>query len=99
MNLVKKSSSWNPLIFALFERMRLVEQIGSGISKMRDLMKEEGLIPTKFIFDVMFTVIFRRSFDFGMWVNKWVNNLSEKQIIILKAIHENKEVKKQLYSN
>jgi ATP-dependent DNA helicase RecG len=42
----------------------------------------------------MFTVIFRRPFDFKMWVNKWVNNLSEKQIILLKAIHENKEIKK-----
>ena len=29
-----------------------------------------------------------------MWVNKWVNNLSEKQIIILKAINKNQEVKK-----
>jgi len=90
----KKSSSRNPLIFGLFERMRLVEQIGSGISRMRDLMKEEGLTPPEFIFDGMFTVIFRRPFDFGMWVNKWVNNLSEKQIIILKAIHENLAVKK-----
>nr|WP_315151220.1 ATP-binding protein [uncultured Flavobacterium sp.] len=90
----KKSSSRNPLIFGLFERMRLVEQIGSGISRMRDLMKDEGLTPPEFIFDGMFTVIFRRPFDFEMWVNKWVNNLSEKQIIILKAIHENQEVKK-----
>lgn len=90
----KKSSSRNPLIFGLFERMRLVEQIGSGISRMRDLMKEEGLTPPEFIFDGMFTVILRRPFDFKMWVNKWVNNLSEKQIILLKAIHENKEIKK-----
>ena len=90
----KKSSSRNPLIFGLFERMRLVEQIGSGISRMRDLMKEEGLTPPEFNTDGMFTVTFRRPFDFEMWVNKWVNNLSEKQIIILKAIHENLEVKK-----
>lgn len=95
----KKSSSRNPLIFGLFERMRLVEQIGSGISRMRDLMKEEGLTPPEFIFNGMFTVIFRRPFDLEMWVNKWVNNLSEKQIIILKTIHENQEVKNQLYSN
>lgn len=63
---------------------------------MRNLMKEEGLPPPEFIFDGMFTVIFRRPFDLGMWVNKWVNNLSEKQIIILKAIHENHEVKKAI---
>ncbi|WP_163407911.1 ATP-binding protein [Flavobacterium ajazii] len=90
----KKSSSRNPLIFGLFERMRLVEQIGSGISRMRDLMKDEGLTPPEFNTDGMFTVTFRRPFDFEMWVNKWVNNLSEKQIIILKAIHENLAVKK-----
>jgi ATP-dependent DNA helicase RecG len=61
---------------------------------MRDLMKEEELTPPEFNTDGMFTVIFRRPFDFEMWVKKWVNNLSEKQIIILKAIHVNQEVKK-----
>lgn len=90
----KKSSSRNPLIFGLFERMRLVEQIGSGISRMQDLMQEEGLTPPEFNTEGMFTVTFRRPFDFQEWVNKWVNNLSQKQLIILKAIHENKEIKK-----
>lgn len=90
----KKSSSRNPLIFGLFERMRLVEQIGSGISRMRDLMKEEGLTPPEFNTDGMFTVAFRRPFDFESWVNHWVNHLSEKNIIILKSIHENQEIKK-----
>jgi ATP-dependent DNA helicase RecG len=56
---------------------------------MRDSMKEDGLTSPKSIFDGMFTVISWRPFDFGMWVN----NLSEKQIIILKAIHENQEIK------
>lgn len=90
----KKSSSRNPLIFGLFERMRLVEQIGSGISRMRDLMKEEGLTPPEFNTDGIFTVAFRRPFDFESWVNHWVNHLSEKNIIILKSIHENQEIKK-----
>ncbi len=39
-------------------------------------------------------VIFRRPFDFDKWVNKWVNNLSEKQLIILEAIHKNRLIKK-----
>jgi ATP-dependent DNA helicase RecG len=86
----KKSSCRNPLILGLFERMRLVEQIGSGISRMRDLMKEEGLTQPELNTNGMFTVTFRRTFDFEMWVN----NLSEKQVVILKAIHENQEVKK-----
>lgn len=76
--------------------MRMVEQIGSGISRMRDLMKEEGLTPPEFDIDGMFTVTFRRPFDFNKWVNKWVDNLHQKQIIILKAIHENKKIKKSL---
>lgn len=53
-------------------------------------MKEEGLTPPEFILDGMFTVTFRRPFDFEMWMN----NLSEKQIIILKDIHENLAIKK-----
>ena len=38
--------------------MRMVEQIGSGISRMRDLMKEEGLTPPEFYFDDKFIVTF-----------------------------------------
>ena len=57
---------------------------------MRDLMKEEGLTPPEFNTDGMFTVAFRRPFDF----ESWVNHLSEKNIIILKSIHENQEIKK-----
>ena len=73
--------------------MRLVEQIRSGISRMRDLMKEEGLTPPEFNTDGMFTVIFGLPFDFEIYANKCANNLSEKQIIILKAIHKNQEIK------
>lgn len=39
----KRSHSRNPLIFGLFSRMRLVEQIGSGIPRIIHLMKEAGL--------------------------------------------------------
>lgn len=74
--------------------MRLVEQIGSGITRIRDVMKDEGLTPPEFNIDGMFTVTLRRPFDFNKWVNKWVNNLSEKQIIIITAIHNNTKIKK-----
>ncbi len=90
----KRSASRNPLIFGLFERMRLVEQIGSGITRIRDVMNDEGLTPPEFNIDGMFTVTLRRPFDFEKWVNKWVNNLSEKQITILTAIHYNNKIKK-----
>lgn len=90
----KRSASRNPLIFGLFERMRLVEQIGSGITRIRDVMKDEGLTPPEFNIDGMFTVTLRRPFVFEKWVNKWVNNLSEKQIMIIAAIHNNTKIKK-----
>lgn len=90
----KRSLSRNPLIFGLFERMRMVEQIGSGINRMIDLMKLERLTPPEFSTDGMFTVTLRRPFDFKEWVNKWVNKLSEKQLLILENIHRNNEIKK-----
>ena len=95
----KKSSSRNPLIFGLFERMRLVEQIGSGISRMQDLMQEEGLTPPEFNTDGMFTVTFRRPFDFDKWVDWWVDNLSENRIKILKNIYTNPKISKRELEN
>src|SRR5690606_22226717 len=90
----KRSLSRNPLIFGLFERIKMVEQIGSGITRMRELMEEENLTPPEFNIEGMFTVTLRRHFDFEKWVNKWVNKLTQKQIIILRAIHENHDIKK-----
>jgi ATP-dependent DNA helicase RecG len=75
--------------------MRLVEQIGSGISRMRDLMKEEGLTPPEFNTDGMFTVIFRRPIQFDKWVVRWVDTLSENRIEILKNIYLNPKISKR----
>ena len=91
----KRSASRNPLIFGLFERMRLVEQIGSGIARMRDVMKEEGLTPPEFNIDGMFTVTFRRPFDFEKWVEKWVVKLTDNRVKILKEVHNNPKVTKK----
>jgi len=35
----RRSHSRNPLVFGLFARMHLVEQVGSGINRMNNLMK------------------------------------------------------------
>ena len=72
----------------------MVAQIGSGINRITDLMQAEGLTPPEFSTDGIFTVTLRRFFDFDKWVNKWVNKLTAKQIVILKAIHENPKIKK-----
>ncbi|MFY7743226.1 MAG: ATP-binding protein [Flavobacterium sp.] len=54
--------------------MRLVEQIGSGITRIRDVMNDEGLTPPEFNIDGMFTVTLRRPFDFEKWVEKLTYN-------------------------
>lgn len=71
--------------------MRLLEQISSSISRMRDLMKKEGLKPPELIFDGMFTVIFRRPIEFRRWLDK----LSENRIEILKNIYLNPKIPKR----
>lgn len=91
----KRSLSRNPLIFGLFERIRMVEQIGSGISRMRDLMIEADLTEPEFSTEGIFTVTVRRPFDFNKWVDKWVDNLTDNRVNIIKAIHENGKVSKR----
>lgn len=56
----KRSHSRNPLIFGLFARMHLVEQVGSGIGRIQDLMKAAGLPEPDFRKDGFFTVILKR---------------------------------------
>ena len=57
----KKSMTRNPLIFGLFTRMSLVEQVASGIPRMRKAMKEAGLPEPVFTTDGgFFTVEFKR---------------------------------------
>lgn len=72
----------------------MVEQVGSGVSRMRDLMVEAGLTLPEFSMDGMFTVTLRRPFDFAKWVNEWVNHLSDKRITIIKAMHNNPAIRK-----
>tara|TARA_R110002049_G_scaffold272884_1_gene450579 strand:+ start:2502 stop:2813 length:312 start_codon:yes stop_codon:yes gene_type:complete len=52
---------------------------------MRDLMLENNLTPPEFNTEGIFTVTFRRPFDF----NKWVDNLTDNRVNIIKAIHNN----------
>ena len=62
----RRSLTRNPLIFGLFEKIRMVEHIGSGITRMRELMNDEGLTPPEFSMDGMFSVTLRRPFNFDM---------------------------------
>ena len=55
-----KSVTRNPLIAALMLRAGHIEQMGTGITKMRRLVKKEGLKPIKFKFTNFTTVTFYR---------------------------------------
>ena len=57
-NFGAKSMSRNPLIFGLFTRMYIVEKVGSGVPRMRRLMKEAGLPEPEFENKGFFTVRF-----------------------------------------
>jgi ATP-dependent DNA helicase RecG len=57
----KRSLSRNPLIFGLFDRMHLVERIGSGIPRMEELMQGQGLDVPEYRTDGMFTIVLKRS--------------------------------------
>ena len=56
----KKSVRRNPLVADLMARAGYIEKMGTGIKKMRDLVKAEGLPPIKFEFDNFTTVTFFR---------------------------------------
>ncbi len=85
----KRSLSRNPIIFGLFQRLKLVEQIGSGIARMRLAMKEENLPAPEFYTEKMFVAIFSRPVDFNIWIKSLKSIINETQAEILKAIHRN----------
>ena len=56
----KKSAPRNKLIASLMLRAHYIEKMGTGIKKMRRLIKEAGLKPIKFEFDSFTTLTFYR---------------------------------------
>lgn len=55
-----RSHSRNPLIFGLFARMHLVEQIGSGIRRINQVMNEAHLPEPIFRKEGIFVVVLKR---------------------------------------
>jgi ATP-dependent DNA helicase RecG len=55
-----KSHSRNPLIFGLFERVHMVEQVGSGVPRIRKAMLESNLPAPEFRTEGLFTLILGR---------------------------------------
>lgn len=57
----RKSLSRNPYIFSLFMRMNLVEHVGSGIGRMRELMLNAGLPEPQYETEGMFNITLSRA--------------------------------------
>lgn len=95
----KRSVSRNPIIFGFFQRLDLVEQVGSGITRMRDNMKAENLPAPHFSLRGIFVVTLYRPADFNKWLQNWANKLSGNQIKILTGINKNNNVTQSELSN
>lgn len=76
----KRSHSRNPLIFGLFANMHLVEQIGSGITRMNESIRTANLPAPQYSMEGMFTVLFKRPLK---TVEKTVEKTSEEKILLL----------------
>ena len=80
------------MIFGLFTRMHLVEQVGSGINRMNDLMKAAGLSKPTYNTEGMFVIRLKRGV---VDVDKLGDKLGDKadsRDKILKYIIENKDI-------
>jgi ATP-dependent DNA helicase RecG len=58
----KKSALRTPTIASLLHHANYIEKMGTGISKIRKLMKEAKLSPPKFAFNTFFMVTFKRPY-------------------------------------
>lgn len=75
----KRSHSRNPLIFGLFTRMDMVERIGSGISRMEDLMIRANLPKPAYSIEGMFTVTFQRPVKTSEKTSEKILRIIEKE--------------------
>jgi ATP-dependent DNA helicase RecG len=91
----KRSHCRNPLVFGLFERMRMVEQIGSGVGRMRSLMTDAKLPMPEFHHDGIFTVLLRRPLSFSDWIDAWALSLTANRVAILNLVYLNPQITKK----
>ena len=95
----KKSSSRNPLVFGLFERVNMVEQVGSGINRIKSSLKEASLPTPIFRTEGMFTIVFRKQKEienaegFRKDFGKISEGLKEDTLKVLELIKENPRIK------
>ena len=76
----------NPLLFAMLERMDLVEKIGSGIKRMRGDMKEEGHpFPKVEIGNTWFSITFLRP-ESEMFAGEVTGEVTGEVKMLLRAL-------------
>lgn len=94
----KRSLSRNPLIFGLFERMRMVERIGSGIIRMRELMEEAGLSAPEFQLEGMFVVTLQRPVNIQQWLQAWESHLTDTRVRLLNLLANDPKLSTRMLS-
>ncbi len=88
----KKSFSRNSLIFSLFQRMDLVEKVGTGIPRINKAMINAGLFEPEYSTKGFFTVKLFRPIRFSKWLSNLEIEISNNQENILSAINENPKI-------
>ncbi|MCF6183726.1 MAG: putative DNA binding domain-containing protein [Bacteroidales bacterium] len=88
----KRSVSRNPIIFNFFQRLNLVEQVGSGISRMFDEMRMQNLPAPHFLVKGIFSVTLYRPINFNSWMQSPENKLTKIQTQILIEIYKNSNI-------
>ena len=86
------SRTRNPLIFGMFERIRLVEYIGSGVMRMRESMEEKQLPVPEFGLEGMFNITLMRPVSVASGNNDISVELTDNHKLIMVMIDENKHV-------
>lgn len=97
-NFGKESVRRNLIIADLFHRMGKVERVGSGIGRMRELMKNAGLKEPVFESDSFFRAIFCRNPEYALKKGpekvtaRVTEKVTENQQNILQAIDRNRHI-------
>ena len=89
-----KSVVRNPVIASLLNRADYIEQIGTGINRIKNSVKEHGQGSVEFYYNNFFIVTFTRTKRLGEKVGEKVGdkvgkNLTENQSLIIKNMVKN----------
>ena len=92
-----KSVVRNPVIASLLNRADYIEQIGTGINRIKNAVKEHGQGSVEFYYNNFFTVTFTRTKKVGEKLgvklgDKLGVKLGENEIKILELMRENKYI-------